>query len=223
MKKKFRPDGQISMKIICSLFLVICLAACQSSLIAELVTRSGQPLFHDDFSDPSSGWPQAVSANGTLEYTDGAYRMLVQSTGYDLLAVSRRAYRDAQIEVDATRLEGPKDNRFGLICRFINIDNFYDFFISSDGYYAIGKIKDGAASLLGQAMMVYSAAIVQDGSPNHLRFDCVGNTLSGYVNGQVVATTSDADFSDGASGLIAGAFDESGVEVSFDNFVVVKP
>jgi len=211
------------MRIICSLFLAIFLTACQSPVIAELVTRSGQFLYHDNFSDPSSGWTQAVSANGTLGYTDGTYRMLVQSAGYDLWAVSRQVYSDVHIEVDTTQLGGPLSNRFGLICRFQDIDNFYDFFISSDGYYAIGKIKNGTPSLLGQEMMVYSANIVQGSGPNHLRFDCVGNTLSGYVNGQAIAIANDGDFSSGDAGLITGAFDEIGVEISFDNFEVIKP
>jgi hypothetical protein len=211
------------MKIMRSLFLVIFLTACQSSLIPELVTQSGQALYHDDFSDPSSGWTQTASPNGTLGYSDGTYRILVQSAGYDLWAVSGQAYGDVQIEVDATRLAGPENNRFGLVCRFQDMNNFYVFFISSDGYYAIGKIKNGAASLLGQPMMAYTSFIVQGGGPNHLRFDCIGNTLKGYVNGQAIAITSDADFSGGDAGLITGAFDEGGVEVSFDNFMVYKP
>ena len=153
------------MKIMRGLFLVIILTACQSSLIAKLVTQSGQALYHDDFSNPANGWPQTVSTNGTLGYADGAYQMLVQSAGYDLRAVSGQTYGDVQIEVDATRLAGPVSNRLGLICRFQDRDNFYDFIISSDGYYAIGKIKNGAASLLGQEMMAYSADIVQGSGP----------------------------------------------------------
>jgi hypothetical protein len=211
------------MKIIRGLLLVLFLTACQSAWVAELVTRSGQALYHDDFSDPSSGWPQTVSANGSLGYIDGVYRMVVQSAGYDLWALSRQAYEDVQIEADATRLAGPVSNRFGLICRYQDMDNFYFFIISSDGYYAIGKIKNGAVSLLGQEMMAYSAAIGQGSDPNHLRFDCIGNTLTGIVNGQAIASTSDADFSGGDAGLIAGAFNEGGVDVTFDNFVVIKP
>jgi hypothetical protein len=211
------------MKIMRSIFLVIFLTACQSSLIAELVTQSGQALYHEDFSDPASGWLQTTSANGSLGYADGAYRMLVQSAGYDLWAVSGQTFGDVQLEVDATRLAGPVFNRFGLICRFQDMSNFYIFIISSDGYYGIGKIKNGTASLLGQNMMAYSAAILQGNGPNYMRFDCVGNSLTGYVNGQVIAITKDVDFSSGDAGLITGSFDESGVEVSFDNFMVIKP
>lgn len=211
------------MKFLRSLFLMLLLSACQASWIADLVTPAGQLLYHDDFSNPSSGWQQTDSSNGSAGYADGAYRLLVQTAGYDLWAVSGQAFGDVQIEVDATRLAGPVVNRFGLVCRYQDWNDFYVFIISSDGYYAIGKIKNGTASLLGQERMAYSGFIRQDGSANHLRFDCIGNTLKGSVNGQVLAITSDADFSGGDAGLIAGAFEESGVEIGFDNFLLYKP
>jgi hypothetical protein len=211
------------MKTVIGLFLAIFLTACQSSLIAELVTQSGEPLYYDDFSTSANGWPQTNSENGSLGYADGAYQMLVQSANYDLRAVTGHTYGNVQIEVDATRLAGPVNNRFGLICHFQDMNNFYVFIISSDGYYAIGKIKNGTSSLLGQEKMAYSGFINQGDSANHLRFDCIGNTLMGYVNYQAIAITTDADFSHGDAGLITGAFDETGVEVSYDNFVVTKP
>ena len=211
------------MKILRSLFLVIFLSACQSSWLSDLVTQAGQPLYHDDFSDPSSGWIQTTGPNGSLGYASGAYQIQVQSAGYDLWAASGQVYGDVQVEVDATWLAGPLDNRFGLICRFQDPDNFYVFFVTSDGYYAIGKIKAGAAALLGQEMMAYNSSIQPGQATNHLRFDCVGNTLKGSVNGQVLALTSDTDFASGDAGLIVGAFDEGGVEIGFDNFVVIKP
>lgn len=71
--------------------------------------------------------------------------------------------------------------------------------------------------------MAYNAAILQDDSPNHLRFDCIDQTLTGYVNGRAVAITNDTDFPSGDAGLIAGTFDQPGVDVAFDNFVVIKP
>jgi hypothetical protein len=164
-----------------------------------------------------------TDSNGSLGYEDGTYRMQVISPGYDLRAYTGHSYRDVQIEVDATRLSGPVFNRFGLICRFQDMNDFYFFVISSDGYYTIGKIKNGVSSLLGQEMMAFSQFILQGDVANHLRFDCIGNTLKGFVNGQAIAITGDADFLSGDAGLISGTFSEGGVSVSFDDFVVYKP
>jgi len=211
------------MKKLSLFILTILLTACQSAFITDLVTQSGQALYHDDFSDPTDGWPEASDAVGSLGYSQGAYRVVVNSAGYDLWAVSRQTYRDVQVEVDTARLAGTSDNRFGLICRYQDAENFYVFIISSDGYYATAIIQNGTSSLLGQEMMAYNAAIIHGDGPNHIRFDCIGNALTGYVNGQQVAVVNDSTFSTGDAGLLAGAFDKSGVEIGFDNFMVIKP
>ncbi len=204
-------------------FSILLLSACQSSLISDMTTRSGEKLFWDDFSDTSGNWPQASDPNGSLGVTNGAYRIQLSSAHYEVLAAPGHAFRDVQVEVDVARLGGPVQNLFGLACRSSNKNNFYFFTISSDGYYALGKIRNGETSLLGQEMMSYSAAIIQGDGPNHLRLDCIGETLSGYVNGQVIAISKDADFSSGAAGLVAGTLDTPGVDVAFDNFTVYKP
>jgi pectate lyase len=211
------------MKIMRTLVLTILLTACQSSWLTALVAQPGQPIFHDDFSDPGSGWPRMSSTNGFMGYDGGSFKMMVQAPQYDLQAVTGKTYRDAQIEVDATLKSGPVYNRFGLICRYQDMNAFYFFAVSSDGYYAIGKLFNGVTSLLGQEMMAYSALILKGNNTNHLRFDCVGNTLKGYVNGQILAIAQDTDFSSGDAGLMSGSFDEGGVEMNFDNFVVIKP
>ena len=211
------------MKFIRCFFLLACLTACQSTLVTDLAARSGAKIYYDDFSDPTSGWIQASSPSGKLNYDNGTYQMMVSSPNYDLWSVSGQAFRDVRVEVDATRLAGPDGNRFGLICRYRRPQDFYFFIVSSDGYYAVGKVSSGVQTLLGQDMMTYSGAIVTGNGPNHLRFDCAGQTLSGYANGQAVVTATDADFPNGDAGLITGTFDQPGVEVAFDNFVVYKP
>jgi hypothetical protein len=203
--------------------LLATLTACQATWFNELATPHGGRLFQDDFSDISSGWPSFSAAEGAYAYTDATYRISVISPSYQMWALSGRSYRDVQIEVDASRLAGPLANLYGLVCRSTDEVNYYFFIISSDGYYAIGKVSDGEVSLLGQEMMAYNAVIASGESTNHLRFDCQGTTLAGYVNGQMLAITEDAAFPSGDSGLIAGTFDEGGVEISFDNFVIFKP
>jgi hypothetical protein len=43
------------------------------------------------------------------------------------------------------------------------------------------------------------------------------------VNGVAVMNATDTDLSGGLVGLIAGTFEESGVDILFDNFIVTKP
>ena len=130
-------------------------------------------------------------------------------------------FGDVRVEADVTKLNGPDENRAGLICRYQGGDHYF-FIISSDGFYGIGKFIGGQVILLGQESMVPSDVIQADGI-NHLRADCVGNTLTFYVNFTQVASVQDSDFPNGDVGLLAGAFNEPGVDVMFQNFVVIQP
>ncbi len=203
--------------------LLLALSACQTSLITDLAAQAGEPIYWDDFSDSSGNWPAYSSQQGVMGYADGVYTISVVSSDYQLWAVSGQTYRDVVVSVDATRIAGPLANLFGLVCRYQDGENFYFFIISSDGYFATGKTKNGVASLLGQGMMAYSSDIAQGMGTNHLAFSCIGDALTGAVNGQVVTLTRDPDFSTGDAGLLAGSFEEGGVQVRFDNFLVANP
>jgi hypothetical protein len=107
------------------------------------------------------------------------------------------------------------------MCRYQG-GNHYFFIISSDGFYGVGKFIDGQSILIGQESMVPSELILAEGI-NHLRADCIGNTLAFYVNFSQVAFVQDADLPTGDVGVLAGAFNEPGVDVLFQNFVVIQP
>jgi len=215
------------MKRVCILatftLLVFLLTSCQSASIVEWITEPGGLLFQDDFSTTDGSWIRASGREGTMDYYRSAFRIWVNLVNYDFWSTPDLNFRDVRLEVDAGRLSGPNENRYGLICRYRDAQNFYFFVVSSDGYYAIGKVYQGTRSLLGQEMMAYNPNIYLGMSPNHLRADCIGDTLAFYVNEQPVALVRDVDFESGDVGLLAGSFDQPGVDILFDNFKVIKP
>lgn len=190
---------------------------------SDPVSLASDILFQDDFSDPSSGWDQVNEDEGSTDYVNGVYRIYVNEANYDIWANPSLNFTDTVIEVEATKVGGPEDNDFGVICRYQNLDNFYFFIISSDGYYGIAKVVNGEQELIGMDNMEYSDAINQGSESNLLRADCVGNQLALYVNGEKVVDANDLQYSSGDVGLIAGTFDDAGTEVDFDNFVVREP
>ena len=95
--------------------------------------------------------------------------------------------------------------------------------MTSDGFYGIGLYKDGQATLLGQSEMLASSNINKGVAVNHLRADCTGNILTFYINGFQVTQAQDTTLPSGDIGLIAGTFAEPGVDILFDNFVVLQP
>ena len=193
--------------------------ACQS----EPVFIQGEILFEDDFSTRENQWTSLVNDGGVMNYAAEGFRFYVKEPGLNFWATPGLSFEDVGIEVDTLQYSGPVENRIGVICRHRDDQNFYFFVISSDGYYAIGKIKSGVQSLLGQEAMRYSSSIKTGVAINHLRAECQGSTLRFYINHAPIAVVEDFDFIEGDVGVLAGTFEEGGLDVLFDNFVVVQP
>ncbi len=196
--------------------------ACQNSAFENEPADS--VLFQDDFSDAESGWLQGEDETGSAGYAREGFRIYVATDLSAKLSILRTpSFSDVRLEVDATKLSGPDDNDYGLVCRYLDENNFYFFEISSDGYAGIGKYKDNELVMISAAQMQPSEAILQGEATNRLRADCAGSRLTFYVNGTKAAEGEDADFSEGFVGLIAGTFETPGVEILFDNFSVRQP
>jgi hypothetical protein len=218
------------MKIYRLLLLVVILAsasmACQMAVqMTDQFSSPGEAIFKDDFSQPFNGWLRGTELpnGGISDYADGNFRILVNEPNFDYWSVPNLEFKNTRIEVDAVKQSGPEINRFGLICRYQDELNFYFFIVSSDGYYGVGKVKGDQLSLIGMDEMLPSTAILPGSGLNHLRADCIDSQLTFYVNGQLVTNVFDSDYSTGDVGFLAGTFNEPGVDVLFDNYVVVKP
>jgi serine/threonine-protein kinase len=195
-----------------------------SSPTAAPTLPEGEVLFHDDFSDSGSGWDRVSEDSGGTDYSDGTYRIWVGKPQTDRWANPGLSLTDVRMEADASKAAGPDNNDFGLICRYRDIGNFYAFWISSDGFAGIIRYLDGDSQVLSEdELMQASDRIHQGYATNHIRADCVGNTLQLYVNGELVEEVEDASHAEGDVGLMAGTFNLPGVDIHFDNFVVLAP
>jgi hypothetical protein len=218
------------MKKIYAILAVLALVALACS-ISPVSTPSGggggqdsNVLFSDDFSDTGSDWDRRQDSNYVTDYANGGYRIYVNDTNYDIWANPSKSFPgDVRIEVDATKAGGPEDNEFGVICRYQDVENFYFFLISSDGYAAIGKYQNGEQQLISGESMEQVDGISAGAATNHMRADCVGSNLSLYANGNLLVTATDSRFTSGDVGLMAGTFSEPGTDILFDNFFVYKP
>jgi hypothetical protein len=132
-------------------------------------------------------------------------------------------FTDVSIDVDAGKDTGPDDNDFGVLCRYQDTENFYFLIISSDGYYGIGKVQNGEQVLLEPPNMYHTEAIFPGNQVNHIRAECSGTRLALTVNGVFLAEATDSTFPEGDVGLIVGSFDDPGVDIWFDNFLVAVP
>lgn len=219
---KSSPNVRTALPVLC---LVLVLTACAPSAPNKAIDTvpPGTVLFTDDFANPPSGWGTWNRDGASISYYAGGLRIQVNETQHDYWSVTGKNFYDVQVEVDAVKLNGPDDNDFGVVCRYVDAENFYALVISSDGYYGIAKRKDGEYSMIGADTLQYSPAIGQGQAVNHLRADCSGTVLRLFANGEQLIEVEDSDLAYGDVGLLAGAYDGQGVDIYFDNFVVKKP
>lgn len=210
-------------KIFIVFLTLIYLSACSALPTQQpQALPSGSVLFQDDFASATTGWDRMLVPEGVMDYDGGGYRIMVNALQTNFWSTPNKNFTDVRMEVDTGKLAGPDENRIGLLCRF-NGKDYYFFIMTSDGFYGIGLFKDSQATLLGQSEMLSSSNINKGLAINHLRGDCVGNTLTFYINGFQVAQAQDSSLTSGDVGLIAGTFATPGVDIVFDNFVVLQP
>lgn len=206
------------------IILLVTALACKASSVTETFTPSGGFLYQETFSDPESGWGEKSLEAGAAGYADGTYRIIVNLPDSHLWSRPGLSFGNVRVEAAVFPAAKPPDSRMGVICRLVDDHNFYFFAISADGFYGIGKMKEGAVSILtGDGAMLPTMTVHTGNVPNQVRGDCVGNALTLYVNDQMVDSATDGDFPNGDIGLFAGTFAQAGADVYFDNFFVIKP
>jgi hypothetical protein len=211
---------------IISLLLII--TACSPLPPSTTPIANTKVLFSDDFTKPTSGWDRFQDYAGVTDYANVGYLIYIKSANmikWTNPTPAKAFPKDVHIEVDATMSFGPDNNAFGVICRYQNPDNFYYFYISSDGFAGIGKKQKGQHSIISSTdgKLAKVEGINTGAASNHLRVDCVGSNLTLSVNGKQVATAKDDALPGGNVGLIARTYATGGADILFNNFFVYKP
>lgn len=205
--------------------LACSLSADQPNSGAATTTFADGVYFQDDFSNNTTGWPTVRSEEGITDYENAVYRIFVNIPNQDYFATPGLSLQsDVRVEVNATKVAGSDDNDLGVICRYQDNNNLYQFVISSDGYVGIMKWVDGSLESIGAETLMEHAAVNQGNATNHISAECIGDTLTLYVNGQQVFSVQDTSFMGGGDvGVFAGTYDVPGTDIHFDNFVVTAP
>ena len=182
-----------------------------------------QVLFSDDFSANYGGWSLTSTQGGSsVSYAHQGLEFIINEKDQDYWSTMPGEYSNIGVGVDASKLGGPDDNTFGVICRYKDAENFYAFLISSDGYYGIIKVKDGIYSLLSGKNMDYDAGIVRGLGTNRVLGICSQDELGLFVNGKLLTIVQDPDLTEGRVGMIAGTNAAPGTDILFDNMILYQ-
>jgi hypothetical protein len=184
-------------------------------------TTTPEIVFFEDYEGSGGAWPPADEETYSYGTSEGGYRIIVKTFFVDIYSVRNREFTDVRLELDVKKTAGPDDGYAGLICRFQNSGNYYGFVVSGDGSYRIYKKSGGVIADIGDPGQ---GSIVRTGdATNQIRADCVGSTLTLYVNGEIVLERQDEEFIEGLVGLVVGTQANPDVNVLFDNFLIANP
>ena len=208
------------------LILSTLLAGCQlEKLTADTLPwiRDEKVLFRDDFTYQTGGWRTYNDSLSFAGYQSGGFRLWTNAPHYQFWSVPGLNFNNAMIYTRAIKLDGPDDNMFGILCRYQDAANYYALVIGSDGYYGIFKMVSGQQSLISQMHMDFSELINRGDDENELIALCQDDQLTLVVNEIPLLQVEDSTFGYGDVGLVVGNFADPGVDILFDDFIVIKP
>ncbi len=201
--------NRILVYLLRSFLLVALLGMASCAPRAELETW-------DEPFDEIGTWQLSSDAAAETRIDDGHLLIHVREPGQVAWAATGKRFADFHLVVEATSIAGPEDNEFGILVRMDGDKHFYAFSISADGYARVARYADGQWTLLSPDWFP-QPAIQQGMVTNRLELEARGADFTFLVNDERVAQVNDAALTQGNIGLYAGAFDEAGVQVAFDN------
>lgn len=172
---------------------------------------------------PSSDTPRALAGP-----TPAGYRMLIRQSDsffafyFPLTNGTSAGPADTRTEIEFSRATGPTDGTVAIGCRGVKGDlrRSYRFEIAPEsGYYRIGLWLDEnnfRSLVTGQ-----SPAAQVRGAWTRLRADCIGDTLTLYVNDQQIARARDTTLGVGNAVLFTTlTYTTGGMDVTYRNLRV---
>ena len=113
-------------------------------LLSLVVVGCGSKEYTETF-DAVGSWGHGDNADVTGSVINGVYEMYVKAdSGLFWATAGKKDLGTGTYELEATQIEGPLDNGFGLMLRVDgDASNFLLFEISSDGFVWIGWCGNG--------------------------------------------------------------------------------
>jgi hypothetical protein len=183
---------------------------------------TGKLLFEDDFLQPGTwdlGQPDSlqskVIANGWLSVT-------LKLTDRFVVVYRPQSAPTVYIQVTALAPTCHVRDRYGVIFRVVDSQNYYQFDVDCDGRFRLAKMVDGKLTPLVD--WTANAAIhAGGGTANDLTVRAIGNYLAVSANGIALAKVTDDTFALGGFGFSAGAGLMVPYTAAFDKLRVSEP
>ena len=189
-------------------------------------TPSPKVILSDDFS--STAWGTGTDADSAVEYANNALQMIVYTKNYFVWSTPNdEEYQNIHMEVTAINNGTDSTTAFGIMCnQQAGADSsFYYLAMTPAGEYAIAKATTDQSDvfLTNNDQWANSELIARDAASYRVGADCGNGTLTLYVDGQQIATASDASYTTGGIAVFTWSGEEAtSTNVSFDDFLMTE-
>ncbi|MDQ2885714.1 MAG: DUF1080 domain-containing protein, partial [Chloroflexota bacterium] len=196
---------------------------------ASVVQPKGPVLFADTFTDNHNGW-SLQSYPGKFSMAIAAGSLALESDNNELLwemLPGNKTFSDFTLTCDTVLSKGDQDNGYGIYIRGSSMQNtdlatYYRFELYGDGSYAIFKGTISANGTTSSTILVnytLHPAIQKQGGLNHMMITAKGSVLSLTVNGQLLKTVTDNNYSSGSIALFVSNLKNAkpGAQAKFSN------
>lgn len=186
----------------------------ESDLITEPIEGFGYKLLLEDNFGSESIFEsfEEFEASGVLG--DNRFELNVNQKNYLGWKTTQVVnVQNVVLQADAEKVTAAESDSYGLICRYIDVDNYIQAEVSHNGWVAIRKIVNGEEMrLMERRLMGISEA------KNTFTFACVDDLLTVFVNGNQVTIARDPSPVSGDIGMVVGRFSDSPSKVAFSHF-----
>jgi hypothetical protein len=188
-------------------------------------TPSPRVVLSDDFS--SAQWGTGTDTNSSVEYANGALQMIVYTKNYFVWSTPNdQEYQNTHMEVTVNNNGTDSTTAFGIMCnQQAATGNFYYVAMTPAGEYAIAKAVEGQDDqfLTNNDQWASSDLIPKEAASYRVGADCSNGALTLYVDGQQIASISDASYVNGGIALFTwSGEDATSTDVSFDDFLMTE-
>jgi hypothetical protein len=185
--------------------------------------------YTDDFSSSSTNWEIGSYDDGSVGYDSGEYFVEQYGDASFMWGQAGRNYSDVDISVDAYQRFGPSNDNtgYGVMCR-VDFDfdigelSGYLLWIGADQTYSIIKWSNDEVVTLVE-WGTSSSINGGNNAVNRIRAVCDGNRLALYVNGVLLAETTDSELTSGDIAFAGTSFESDSSEFRFDNLELSIP
>jgi hypothetical protein len=190
----------------------------------EASRPQSEPIYHDDLSDPATGWAEAKFDNYFIGYHEPTYyHVEIGSPNYktNVFTPEKQSFGDTTLEVKAaaysSKTAGEGDFIYGPAFRRSG-DQYYAFAISTrDKKWFMLKSAPSGLTTLAEGT---DASIHDLDANDALRVDMQGSTFYLHINGRLVGQVTDPDYASGEIGFYVQSFDSPQTHIHFDELTV---